>query len=352
MSQILGIVGSARPWGNSEILVRQALLSAKAEGVEIGMVRLTDLRLESCTGCMRCALGGRPCPLDDDMSWLIGMMQVAQGLILAAPTYFLGPAAVVKLVLDRLLMVIGHDQGAQPPAAGRASITIATAGLEDWRGISLPYLNALVNAFGFRPMESLLAVAPGPGEVLLDEPLMARVAAAGRQLAAGNLELLPLADPSAGQTGGSAPRYSGPRELLNVCPVCRCDAFVLARSMALCPICGLQAKIEMTDGQVHLRFSTEPATRTQVRQTSIPPGEGGVKAPHFQGQAGQGPTTWEGSRWTPEALHKHMSDWVQATGPRFMARRQEIKERRAPFREAAIPWLCPTGAKDEPESHG
>ena len=43
MADILGIVGSARRWGNSDLLVRQALLGAQAEGATVKAVRLTDL---------------------------------------------------------------------------------------------------------------------------------------------------------------------------------------------------------------------------------------------------------------------------------------------------------------------
>jgi multimeric flavodoxin WrbA/uncharacterized Zn finger protein (UPF0148 family) len=287
MADILGIVGSARRWGNSELMVRQVLQSARADGDAAQMIRLTSLRLESCTGCMRCVIGGKPCPIDDDMAWLVDTVQAADALVLAAPTYFLGPAAVVKLVLDRLLMVsAGMDNQAQPI---RPAVTIITAGLADWRGVSLPYLNALVATFGFCPIESLSAIAPGPGEVLLDDSLMAQALVAGERL--GRRELDP------------APAPEG------VCPFCRCDSFVLKGDRAVCPICGKEATLQQSDdGAFRLRFGAANATE---------------------------------HRWTPEALHEHMESWVRATGPRFMARRSEIKSRRRPYRAMEVSWLCP-----------
>ena len=74
------------------------------------MLRLTDLDLRPCTGCVQCVIGSKPCPIDDEISWLVNRLQAVVGLVLAAPTYSLGPAAVVKLVLDRLLMVLGRDE--------------------------------------------------------------------------------------------------------------------------------------------------------------------------------------------------------------------------------------------------
>jgi hypothetical protein len=286
MAFILGIVGSARRWGNSELMVRQVLQGALTGGGDARLLRLTGLRLESCTGCMRCATIGKACRLQDDMAWLIDAVQAADALVLAAPTYFLGPAAVIKLVLDRLLMVTSHAQ--ENPVPLRPAITIITAGLEDWRGVSLPYLNALVAAFGFRPIESLTAIAPGPGEVLLDDALMAQALAAGQRLGRGEL------DPPPAPPG--------------VCPVCRCDSFIIKADRAICPICAREATLRLENETVRLQF--DPAGATD-------------------------------HRWTPERLHEHMNQWVRATGPRYMARRAEIKARRRPYRATSLEWLCP-----------
>jgi len=226
------------------------------------------------------------CPLDDDLAWLVDTIQAAGGLVLAAPTYFLGPAAVLKLVLDRLLVVMGQVNEPLPPV--RPAVTIATAGLESWRGVVLPFLNAVVGTFGYRPIDSLTALAPGPGEVLLDEELMARVFAAGRRLGRGELEPAPVPP--------------------NVCPICRSDCFVLNGVRATCPICGREAAIEHDGHRVTLRFDEVDGTH---------------------------------QRWTPEGLRAHVVEWVMATGPRYHARRTEIKALRAAYREKEIEWLHP-----------
>jgi hypothetical protein len=257
------------------------------------MIRLTSLYLESCTGCMRCVIGSKPCHLADDMGWLIETIQAADGLVLVAPTYFLGPAAVIKLVLDRMLMVTGNMD--QPLASPKPAVTIVTAGLRDWQGVTLPYLNALAAAFGFRPIERLTAIAPGPGEVLLDDQLMAQALASGRRLASGDLEPAPVP--------------------CNVCPICHCDAFTFIGNHVICPICGRAASVVQVEDKLKLQF--DPASDTL-------------------------------ERWTPEGLRHHMNEWVIATGPRFLARRSEIKARRRPYRKMDTPWLCPP-PPEEPE---
>jgi hypothetical protein len=278
---VLGVIASARRWGNSEVMVREALAGVQAAGVEGCLLRLTDLRLEPCTGCMRCTIGGSACPLDDDMPWLIETLMGADGLILAAPTYFLGPAAVVKLVLDRLLMLTPYLEARVAP---RPAATVAVSGLRDWVGVTIPFLNALALSFGYRPIESLHAVAPGPGEVLLDPDLLDRVRAAGVRVGQGKLEPNPVPP--------------------NVCPTCRCDAFILRGGDAVCPICGQMGQLE--DG--HLAFD--------------------------QGGAGR-------HRWEPDALREHIHGWVIPTGGRFLGRRQEIKARRARFQDQPVEWIAP-----------
>jgi hypothetical protein len=193
---------------------------------------------------------------------------------------------------NRLLMVSGRiDAPSLPP---RPALTIATAGLQDWRGVTLPYLNALVSAFGYRPIDSLAAIAPGPGEVLLDEELMEHIGLAGQRLGRGESKRTP------------APP--------NTCPICYCDSFLIEGLRAACPICSQEANIVPTEDGMQLEFDK---------------------------------TTGTGHRWTPEGLRKHMVDWVMATGPRYMANRSEIKARRLPYRRMDAGWLCPPGVDEE-----
>ena len=154
-------------------------------------------------------------------------------------------------------------------------------------------------ATGYRPIESLLAVAPGPGEVLLDDDLMQQAWEAGRRLGRGEME-------------ASQPPP-------NVCPTCRCDAFVLsAEGGAACPICGRQAGVALAECKLSLHF--KPEQRSQ-------------------------------ERWSPEAWQRHIDGWVVATGPRFLARRPEIRARRGSYRAVSLEWLLPP-ARGESESKG
>jgi len=307
MAKILALVGSARKWGNAEVLAREALLGAQEAGANVALVRLPELHIEPCDGCLKCVLSGGTCHLTDDLAWLLAQAQASDALLLAAPTYFLGPAATVKLVIDRLLMRATTlaaqaaenqpGEGSEPspglrepsPGLGKVGAAIAVCGVQEWRGMTLPYLVSLVQGLGFPPLDGFHAYAPGPGEVLLDEALMARVHHLGRRLALGQAE-------------------SRPPEEENVCPTCRGDAFVLRGDVAICPICGQEAWVAVQDGHVHLAFAEN-----------------------------------EGGRWTEEGLVAFLNDWVIPSAGRFLAHRQEIKARRQRLEAMEMPWLRPGG---------
>ncbi|MBM3134933.1 MAG: flavodoxin family protein, partial [Chloroflexi bacterium] len=193
MPRVLALVGSARKWGNAEVLAREALLGAQEAGASVALVRLPELHIEPCDGCLKCALSSGTCHLTDDLAWLLAQAQASDALLLTAPTYFLGPAATVKLVIDRLLMRASTlvaqaaesqhvqpcegsepSQGWREPSPGwrKVGAAIAVCGVQEWRGMTLPYLVSLVQGLGFPPLDGFYAYAPGPGEVLLDEALM------------------------------------------------------------------------------------------------------------------------------------------------------------------------------------
>lgn len=66
MKKILGVVGSPRKDGNTDLLVAQVLAGAESEGALTNLVRLGDLSIKACDGCHVC-WDGKQCPKNDDM---------------------------------------------------------------------------------------------------------------------------------------------------------------------------------------------------------------------------------------------------------------------------------------------
>jgi multimeric flavodoxin WrbA len=98
--RVLGILGSPRRGGNTEILLDEALRGAAEAGAETAKIALTDLQIGPCRGCDWCE-GTHICIQEDDMVGLRRQMDASDVWVLGTPVYWWGPTAQFKTFLDR-----------------------------------------------------------------------------------------------------------------------------------------------------------------------------------------------------------------------------------------------------------
>ncbi len=96
----IGIVGSPRKNGNTEIITRHTLEAIAEEGLTTELIRLAGLDIRPCNACMVCRNEER-CPIDDDLFPLYIKMKEAEAVILASPVYFGSATALLKAFMDR-----------------------------------------------------------------------------------------------------------------------------------------------------------------------------------------------------------------------------------------------------------
>ncbi|MBN1976179.1 MAG: NAD(P)H-dependent oxidoreductase [Anaerolineae bacterium] len=96
----LGVVGSPRYAGNTEILVDEVLRGAQDAGAQTEKVILNQLNIAPCQACGRC-MGTGECAQRDDMPALLEQMKQSQIWVLGTPVYWSGPTAQFKAFLDR-----------------------------------------------------------------------------------------------------------------------------------------------------------------------------------------------------------------------------------------------------------
>lgn len=99
--RVLGISGSPRVNGNTDLMLNEALTAAKSHGAEVKLIRLEDYTLRPCSACMSCFSTGK-CAIDDDWPKLNDEIANADALILASPSYFQGVTAQMKTFIDRI----------------------------------------------------------------------------------------------------------------------------------------------------------------------------------------------------------------------------------------------------------
>jgi len=105
--RVLGIVGSPRRGGNTEILVDEVLHGAEEAGAQVEKVILSELDVRPCRGCDACKEAGK-CTQQDDMHALLEQMKRSQVWVLGTPIYWWGPTAQFKAFLDRWYGVQGR----------------------------------------------------------------------------------------------------------------------------------------------------------------------------------------------------------------------------------------------------
>ncbi|TAJ45008.1 flavodoxin family protein [Methanofollis fontis] len=100
--RILGIGGSPRPRGNTDILLDRILEGAVDAGADVERVHLRDYTIEACTGCERCRKDLTCSRFLDGMHLLYPELEKAQGVVIGSPTYNYNVTSMTKSFIDRL----------------------------------------------------------------------------------------------------------------------------------------------------------------------------------------------------------------------------------------------------------
>lgn len=98
--KVLGIMGSPRVGGNSDILLDRALAGAQVAGAEVEKIILDKKSISGCKDCKKCNETGI-CVIKDDMLEIHKKILEADAIIHSVPVYFFSMTAQMKAYLDR-----------------------------------------------------------------------------------------------------------------------------------------------------------------------------------------------------------------------------------------------------------
>ena len=266
--KVLGI-GSGRKGGNSEMLLKEALLAAQETGAEVELIRLHDLNIKPCIGCISCskdqqAGGTGACVIkDDDMPFFNEKLLGSDGVILGIPVYIMAPPGNFKVLCDRIGP--SHDVAWQTEAKkiaeadGRESkidprffkqrvsgfIAVGGAPTPDWLSMALPLMNTFTFPMQIEVIDQMQVMAtPLPAQVVLDEKSLSRARQLGQNVA---------------EAMGKAPdklEWKGDEH--GTCPVCHNNLMLVGKtSLIECAICGIKGDLKENNGEVKVTFSKE-----------------------------------------------------------------------------------------------
>ena len=98
--KVVGIYGSPRKGGNTDLLLDRILEGAQAAGAEVESIYARKLKISGCIECGSCDDTGE-CAVHDDMDTVYPLLQEADVIFLASPNFFYSVTAQVKLLIDR-----------------------------------------------------------------------------------------------------------------------------------------------------------------------------------------------------------------------------------------------------------
>jgi multimeric flavodoxin WrbA len=100
--KVVGLVGSPRKGGNTDLLVSAVLYGAGAAGSEVEKLFIYDFDIAPCVDCRGCKKEPCHCVVKDDMWQLYPKLEAADVIVFGTPLYWYGPTAKMKLLIDKL----------------------------------------------------------------------------------------------------------------------------------------------------------------------------------------------------------------------------------------------------------
>jgi len=114
----LGIFGSPRRGGNTDLLLEEALRGAQEKGANVERLYLSDYAITPCKECHGCDHAGN-CVVLDDMQKIYPKLLEADVIIFASPIFFYGVTAWAKALIDRSQALWSRKYLLKDPSLGK-----------------------------------------------------------------------------------------------------------------------------------------------------------------------------------------------------------------------------------------
>jgi multimeric flavodoxin WrbA len=219
MKKILGLIISHRKLGNSELLVKEIMRNIPHD-CRYELIRLTDMKIDSCIACYKCLEFDNGCVKKDDFNFVMNRIKKADALIIGVPVYLLGPHGYYKMLCDRLVSCFKYH----PFTAGKPCIVVVPFGVQRWEGYTKTASLVMPHLLQMKIVDYWPVLATLPGESLMNTANLEYAQDLGRSLFT------------------NEPYVPGPRE----CPYCGSDLFrLLPDNKIECPLCGIEGYLKI-----------------------------------------------------------------------------------------------------------
>jgi len=176
--RVLGLIGSPRKGGNTDILVDTILDEAARSGHDTTKHYLHDYDIGPCIDCRRCKQGDLRCVLDDGMREFYSILDSSDVIVFGTPIYWFGPTGTMKQFIDRL-----RPYYASRRLEGKKAILVSPAndGPKE-ADLLVGMLSRSFRHLGILFIGSVLGTAYDSGDIRNDVTAMEEAAGLGRSL--------------------------------------------------------------------------------------------------------------------------------------------------------------------------
>jgi multimeric flavodoxin WrbA len=189
--EIIAINGSPRKEGNTSTIIKTILAGAQSRGVETVEVRLHDIDLKGCMGCLSCRKNPGQCRQEDELSPYLEALKTCQAYIIGSPIYMYHITGQMKIFIDRVYSLYisrenepGVYDPALPPGKPYALVTSQGHPDPDRFGKSIRWLAGMTGSgLGAREVGRIVHVNSHLKPVKEDEALLGQAWEIGQKLA-------------------------------------------------------------------------------------------------------------------------------------------------------------------------
>jgi multimeric flavodoxin WrbA len=327
--KLLGI-SCGRRMGNSEILLREALMGAAEYGVETEVLSLLDVDIKPCIGCKVCEAeitGKENCVIKDDAVFVWNKIMDCDGLIISGPVYCLTPPGYLFVIRDRLfgsksdvawmmerkkLKARGEkvfvDERCFKTRPG-AFISVGGSVTPDWLSLGLSLFQTMTFSIQLEVVDQQMVLGTNidKGQVLLNDTAMARVHQLGKNVAA------VMGKPTA------AMKWMGDEP--GTCPVCHQNEITIkGKNPVQCPICGIYGELKIENGEIKVIFSESEQKRSRLNLAG--------KMEHwYEYHPAEPEKAWAANRTStmPPAKQTQFTDEIKKKLSRYKADKPDVK---------------------------
>ena len=254
--KILGVSSGSKN-GNNDSMCKEALMGARETGAKVEFVRLLDLDLKYCTGCITCVMWlmsgkGNRCALKDDFDWLLDKMLDADGVVFATPVFVKGTPGVFHTIIDRFgprmdrahniisTEIARKNNGTIPDPRILKDKVVSYMGIggSDWTS----RIQCDHSLHALSPMWKIIdnEVFAWSKGIIMDDEKVARAHQIGINLANAAKDI-------------ESAIYMGKA---GICPHCHSRNFYLGDHAAevICNSCGIKGELRIADGKISFEF--------------------------------------------------------------------------------------------------